>query len=110
MDRHHHRIQAVMVGVGGVFPVYAGVLRRAPKWMQAICLEWAYRLWQEPRRLWLRYVRVIPVFIILAVLQLLSMPLTAIRANWNVWGRAAPQSPSPESKPVKLLLTSKEDR
>lgn len=43
------------VGIGGGFDILAGMLDRAPEWMQASGLEWAFRLWQEPRRLWKRY-------------------------------------------------------
>ncbi len=43
------------IGVGGSFEIVSGVLERAPLWMQASGLEWAFRLWQEPRRLWKRY-------------------------------------------------------
>ncbi|NLX13670.1 MAG: WecB/TagA/CpsF family glycosyltransferase [Phycisphaerales bacterium] len=42
-------------GVGGSFDVLAGVTRRAPKWMQHCGLEWLYRVIQEPRRMWKRY-------------------------------------------------------
>jgi N-acetylglucosaminyldiphosphoundecaprenol N-acetyl-beta-D-mannosaminyltransferase len=48
------RVPFVM-GVGGSFDVTAGVLRRAPQWMQRLGLEWLFRLAQEPRRLWRRY-------------------------------------------------------
>jgi N-acetylglucosaminyldiphosphoundecaprenol N-acetyl-beta-D-mannosaminyltransferase len=44
-----------VMGVGGSFDVTAGVLRRAPQWMQRLGLEWLFRLAQEPRRLWRRY-------------------------------------------------------
>lgn len=44
------------MGVGGSFDVVAGVTKRAPKWMQNMGLEWFYRLIQEPRRMWRRYV------------------------------------------------------
>jgi N-acetylglucosaminyldiphosphoundecaprenol N-acetyl-beta-D-mannosaminyltransferase len=43
------------MGVGGSFDVWAGLVRRAPEWMQRIGLEWLYRLAQEPRRMWRRY-------------------------------------------------------
>ncbi len=46
---------AVWIGVGGTLDFYAGRTRRAPRWMQAIGLEWVMRLAQEPRRLWRRY-------------------------------------------------------
>ena len=44
-----------VMGVGGTFDVVAGVVKRAPKWMQNLGLEWMYRLLQEPRRMWRRY-------------------------------------------------------
>lgn len=44
-----------IMGVGGSFDVVAGVVKRAPKWMQKFGLEWFYRLIQEPRRMWKRY-------------------------------------------------------
>jgi N-acetylglucosaminyldiphosphoundecaprenol N-acetyl-beta-D-mannosaminyltransferase len=44
------------MGVGGSFDVLAGHARRAPQWMQRAGLEWAYRLAQEPRRMWRRYI------------------------------------------------------
>lgn len=43
------------MGVGGTFDVIAGVTKRAPLWMQNAGLEWFYRLVQEPRRMWRRY-------------------------------------------------------
>ena len=43
------------MGVGGSFDLVAGVLRRAPRWMQDAGLEWLFRLLQEPRRMWRRY-------------------------------------------------------
>ncbi len=49
------RIPAVMLGVGGAFLLYAGVDTRAPQWMRNASLEWLYRLWLEPGRLWKRY-------------------------------------------------------
>jgi N-acetylglucosaminyldiphosphoundecaprenol N-acetyl-beta-D-mannosaminyltransferase len=44
-----------VMGVGGTFDVVAGKVRRAPIWMQRFGLEWFYRVAQEPRRLWKRY-------------------------------------------------------
>jgi len=44
-----------VMGVGGTFDVVAGKVSRAPKWMQAYGLEWLYRVLQEPRRMWKRY-------------------------------------------------------
>ncbi|MCP9489060.1 MAG: WecB/TagA/CpsF family glycosyltransferase [Solirubrobacteraceae bacterium MAG38_C4-C5] len=53
----------VLVGVGAAFDFHAGLVPQAPGWMQAIGLEWAFRLVQEPRRLWRRYARYNPRFV-----------------------------------------------
>ncbi len=57
-------------GVGGSFDVLAGKTRRAPRWMQRLGLEWFYRLIQEPRRLWKRYLITNVRFLHLAILDL----------------------------------------
>ena len=44
-----------VMGVGGSFDVVAGKVKRAPLWMQSAGMEWFYRLAQEPRRMWKRY-------------------------------------------------------
>ncbi|APR39507.1 WecB/TagA/CpsF family glycosyltransferase [Paraburkholderia sp. SOS3] len=44
-----------VMGVGGTFDVIAGKVRRAPRWMQRCGLEWLFRVMQEPRRMWRRY-------------------------------------------------------
>lgn len=44
-----------VMGVGGTFDVVAGKVNRAPLWMQKYGLEWFYRIVQEPRRMWKRY-------------------------------------------------------
>lgn len=49
------KINATMIGVGGAIPVFAGIQKRAPAWMQRNGLEWFYRLLQEPKRLFRRY-------------------------------------------------------
>ncbi|MBL3536292.1 WecB/TagA/CpsF family glycosyltransferase [Levilactobacillus brevis] len=48
-------VSSILMGVGGSFDVLAGKVRRAPVWMQKINLEWLYRVYQEPRRLFMRY-------------------------------------------------------
>jgi N-acetylglucosaminyldiphosphoundecaprenol N-acetyl-beta-D-mannosaminyltransferase len=55
MAAHQSRIRACMLGVGQAFPVYAGIEPRLPLWARRLWLEWAYRFWQEPRRLGRRY-------------------------------------------------------
>ena len=52
---HVGRIDAAMLAVGAAFDYHAGKLSRAPMWVQRAGLEWAFRLVQEPRRLWRRY-------------------------------------------------------
>lgn len=72
MDMHAGRVSAVMVGVGGVFPVFAGLQKHAPKWVRESGLEWLYRLAQEPKRLYKRYLSTIPPFICLACKQVIQ--------------------------------------
>ena len=59
-----------LFGVGAAFDLHAGTVPQAPLWMQRNGLEWAYRLGQEPRRLWRRYLRNNPAF----VLKVLTHP------------------------------------
>lgn len=54
----------VAMGVGGLFDFYAGRVPRAPNWMRRGGLEWLYRLYQEPGRLWRRYVLGNPLFLL----------------------------------------------
>jgi N-acetylglucosaminyldiphosphoundecaprenol N-acetyl-beta-D-mannosaminyltransferase len=64
MLRMRPRLQApLLVGVGAAFDFHAGLVSQAPRWMQRSGLEWAYRLSQEPRRLWKRYARYNPLFL-----------------------------------------------
>lgn len=54
--RNRHQLNAAFVmGVGGSIDVLAGHVQRAPSWMQRAGLEWLFRLLQEPRRMWRRY-------------------------------------------------------
>ena len=53
----------VLVGVGAAFDFHAGLVPQAPAMLQESGLEWAYRLAQEPRRLWRRYLRYNPRFV-----------------------------------------------
>lgn len=49
------KVNACFLGLGQAFTVYAGLERRLPQWMRTLCLEWTFRLFQEPGRLWRRY-------------------------------------------------------
>ena len=51
------------MGVGGSFDIIAGRTKRAPLWMQKSGLEWIYRIYQEPGRMWKRYAKTNPIFI-----------------------------------------------
>lgn len=65
MAAHTGRLNApVLLGVGAAFDMHAGMLAQAPPWMQRSGLEWAYRLYREPRRLWRRYLSTNPRFAI----------------------------------------------
>lgn len=59
----------VALGVGGAFEVTAGLIKRAPLWMQKNGLEWLFRFLQEPRRLFRRYFVEAPIFIPLILMQ-----------------------------------------
>lgn len=72
MFDHRGMVSAVMIGVGGAFPVYAGLQKRAPEWARRLGLEWLYRLLQEPRRLWRRYWSTNLPFLALAAKQVLK--------------------------------------
>ncbi len=54
----------LMFGVGAAFDFHAGNIRQAPRWMQNCGLEWFFRLCREPRRLWKRYFKNNPLFIL----------------------------------------------
>jgi len=69
MSHAHHRLDAVMIGVGAAFDFHSGKISQAPRWMMAIGLEWLYRFSQEPVRLWQRYLINNPYFVILFCLQ-----------------------------------------
>jgi N-acetylglucosaminyldiphosphoundecaprenol N-acetyl-beta-D-mannosaminyltransferase len=64
MARMRDRLDTpVLIGVGAAFDFNAGIVPQAPERMQRLGLEWAFRLWQEPRRLWRRYLRYNPWFV-----------------------------------------------
>lgn len=73
MAQHYQRMNAVLVGIGGVFDVYGGLRQRAPGWMQRWALEWLYRLLQEPGRMLKRYAMTNSIFIVLILRQWLAL-------------------------------------
>jgi N-acetylglucosaminyldiphosphoundecaprenol N-acetyl-beta-D-mannosaminyltransferase len=71
VKRNLHKLNVpVCHGVGGSFDVVAGLVKRAPIWMQRAGLEWLYRIYQEPRRMWKRYLVTNAMFVLLVILEL----------------------------------------
>ncbi|MDJ0924326.1 MAG: WecB/TagA/CpsF family glycosyltransferase [Acidimicrobiia bacterium] len=64
-----------LLGVGAAFDFLAGTKKQAPAWMQKAGLEWLFRLIQEPRRLWRRYIWNNPAYVFLLTMQILRSKL-----------------------------------
>lgn len=74
MARYSGRLRTrVMLGVGAAFDMHSGRVKQAPRWMQRSGLEWFYRLCQEPRRLYKRYLTNNPRFVYRIALQMLGI-------------------------------------
>lgn len=65
MSEHKDKVKGLMLGVGAGFDYHAEKICRAPKWMQRLSLEWVYRLMQDPKRLYKRYLITNTKFILL---------------------------------------------
>jgi N-acetylglucosaminyldiphosphoundecaprenol N-acetyl-beta-D-mannosaminyltransferase len=73
--KHKDRIRVpVAIGVGASIDFAAGEARRAPRWVQRIGFEWLFRLFQDPGRLWKRYLVSNSYFFFLLVKELISRP------------------------------------
>jgi N-acetylglucosaminyldiphosphoundecaprenol N-acetyl-beta-D-mannosaminyltransferase len=70
MAENSRNIPALLLGLGGAFDVFAGMRKRAPLWMQRNSLEWLYRLYQEPVRMFKRYLYTNTFFILLLIKKL----------------------------------------
>lgn len=66
MQEHRGQIACCMLGLGQAFLVYAGQEKRLPPWARDLSLEWLYRLYLEPKRLWKRYLKTNSLFLYLA--------------------------------------------
>ena len=55
MAEHKGKVNGIMLGVGAGFDFHAGTVLRAPRWMQEVCMEWLWRMMQDPKRLFPRY-------------------------------------------------------
>jgi N-acetylglucosaminyldiphosphoundecaprenol N-acetyl-beta-D-mannosaminyltransferase len=89
-ERHRQDLDIpVIIGVGGSFDVLAGFIKRAPRWLQSLGLEWFWRLLMEPRRLWRRYLTSNAEFVWLAGQEIVARRL----------GRLPPTPPTGYSEP-----------
>lgn len=68
-----------LLAVGAAFAMHAGDVRQAPDWIQRAGMEWLYRLVQEPGRLWRRYARTNPRFVVLLARQLAAARISGGR-------------------------------
>ena len=81
-ERYRQRLQVpVIVGVGGSFDVLAGFIKRAPRWVQSMGMEWCWRLMMEPRKLWKRYLTTNSEFIWHAGREIVARRLGRLRAT-----------------------------
>jgi len=62
----------VMLGVGAAFDFHSGRVKQAPRWIQRSGFEWLYRVAHDPRRLWRRYLRHNPRFVLAVLAQKLG--------------------------------------
>jgi N-acetylglucosaminyldiphosphoundecaprenol N-acetyl-beta-D-mannosaminyltransferase len=68
-----NQLSVPILAVGAAFPFIGGLLPQAPRAMQDYGLEWLFRLWTEPRRLWKRYLLLNPAYVFLLLLQALKI-------------------------------------
>jgi N-acetylglucosaminyldiphosphoundecaprenol N-acetyl-beta-D-mannosaminyltransferase len=74
MASHWKTLPATLFfGVGAAFDFHTGRVRQAPRWMQRSGLEWFFRLMCEPKRLWKRYLKNNPLFVMRAFLQITGL-------------------------------------
>lgn len=72
IHRNKRRFSGPMLGVGQAFDIHSGHSRMAPRVLQNLGLEWLYRLCTEPRRLWRRYLKNNPRYVVLIIMQLFA--------------------------------------
>ena len=81
MLTHGEQLDAIVIGVGLAFAQLAGTVPRAPAWMQRSGLEWVFRLSQEPKRLWKRYLIGNTVFVAVALAALFGHYVRRLRPS-----------------------------
>lgn len=70
---HAEALKRPVLAVGAAFDFHAGLLKQAPNWMQDRGLEWLFRLWMEPKRLWRRYLYLNPLYVSMVACQKLGL-------------------------------------
>ena len=75
------KLEMPCLAVGAAFDFHAGLLPMAPEWMQNTGLEWLYRLAQEPKRLWRRYLCLNTLYVFLIMAQILRLRKFAPRTR-----------------------------
>ena len=74
IENQESRIRTpILLGVGAAFDIHAGLKIDSPDWVKQAGLQWLHRLCQEPRRLWRRYLFIVPTFLVLVLAQLLGL-------------------------------------
>ena len=86
MSAHQGKINAVMLGVGAGFDFHAGTVKRAPKWMQELCIEWLWRMLQDPKRLLPRYLSTNSAYIVNVYKELKRKKKEALK-KWKAEGK-----------------------
>lgn len=69
------------MGVGGSFDIVAERTKRAPLWMQKGGLEWVFRIYQEPGRMWKRYAKTNPVFVWMVLKEYIKVRKSKLTAD-----------------------------
>lgn len=90
---------AVSIGVGASLDFVAGRLRRAPAWMSRVGLEWLFRLCQEPRRLWRRYLVQDPMFLLIVLRTLRERRQSGLAGALRLIG---PDSDAPNDREERV--------
>jgi N-acetylglucosaminyldiphosphoundecaprenol N-acetyl-beta-D-mannosaminyltransferase len=72
-----------IMGIGGSLDVIAGHVRRAPPVMRSMGLEWLYRVYQEPRRMWWRYLKTNTLFAGILIREIASQYSLGLRHRWH---------------------------
>ncbi|HLZ43902.1 MAG TPA: WecB/TagA/CpsF family glycosyltransferase [Candidatus Sulfotelmatobacter sp.] len=74
MDQYSSKLDAkVMLGVGAAFDIHSGRIKDAPYWMKVTGVQWMHRIYQDPKRLWKRYLVNNPKFVYRIMLELLGI-------------------------------------